>query len=36
MIAIKLLWILGHIGFRGARLLWRAARQLGVVLWREA
>jgi hypothetical protein len=36
MIAIKLLWILGHIGFRSVRLLWRAARQLGVVLWREA
>ncbi len=36
MLAIKTLWLLGHIGFRCARLLWRGARQLGLVLWREA
>lgn len=36
MLAIKTLWWIGHIGFRSLRLLWRAARQLGLVLWREA
>jgi hypothetical protein len=36
MLAIKLLWILGCVGFRSVRLLWRAGRQLGMVLWREA
>jgi hypothetical protein len=36
MVAIKTLWIIGQLGFRTARLGWRAARQLGIVLWREA
>ena len=36
MIAIKSLWIVGQISYRSVRLIWRAARQLGVVLWREA
>jgi len=36
MLAIKVLWVLGQISFRSLRLLWRGARQLGLVLWREA
>ena len=36
MIAIKSLWIVGQISYRSVRLIWRAARQLGIVLWREA
>ena len=36
MLAIKSLWLIGQISYRSIRLLWRAARQLGVVLWREA
>jgi hypothetical protein len=36
MLAIKTLWVVGHLSFRSARLLWRAVRQLGLALWREA
>jgi hypothetical protein len=36
MIAIKTLWLLGQLSYRSARLIWRAAHQLGIVLWRQA
>lgn len=36
MLAIKSLWLIGQISYRSMRLIWRATRQLGVVLWREA
>lgn len=36
MLAINSLWLIGQISYRSMRLVWRAARQLGLVLWREA
>jgi hypothetical protein len=36
MLAIKSLWLIGQISYRSMRLVWRAAHQLGLVLWREA
>ena len=36
MMAIQLLWTVGHIGYRLGRLCVRAVRDLALVLWREA